>query len=81
MDEREYKVGERDKQNHFNRRKINGKWHYWREDKTYAEGKLHNLTRTTGIMTPNDDMAASNPKYSTGGVYKNNCIRRAPAYQ
>ena len=80
MDEREYKVGELYKQNHFNRRKINGKWHYWREDKNHAEGMLHNLKRKTGIMTPNEDMAACNPKYSKGGIYKNNCISCALAY-
>ena len=80
MDEREYKVGELYKQNHFNRRKINGKWHYWREDKNHADGMLHSLKRKTGIMTPNEDMAACNPKYSKGGVYKNNCISCALAY-
>lgn len=80
MDEREYKVGELYKQNHFNRRKINGKWHYWREDKNHAAGMLHNLKRKTGIMTPNEDMAACNPKYSKGGMYKNNCISCALAY-
>ena len=80
MDEREYKVGELYKQNHFNRRKINGKWHYWREDKNHAEGMLHNLKRKTGIMAPNEDMAACNPKYSKGGTYKNNCISCALAY-
>lgn len=80
MDEREYKVGELYKQNRFNRRKINGKWHYWREDKNHDEGMLHSLKRKTGIMTPNEDMAACNPKYSKGGVYKNNCISCALAY-
>ena len=80
MDEREYKVGELYKRNHFNRRKINGKWHYWRDGENRAEGMLHNLKRKTGIMTPNEDMAACNPKYSKGGVYKNNCISCALAY-
>ena len=80
MDEREYKVGELYKQNHFNRRKINGKWHYWRDDKNRTEGMLHDLKRKTGIMTPNEDMAACNPKYSKGGIYKNNCISCALAY-
>ena len=80
MDEREYKVGELYKQNHFNRRKINGKWHYWRDDKNRAEGMFHNLRRKTVETNPNEDMAACNPKYSKGGVYKNNCISCALAY-
>ena len=80
MDEREYKVGELYKRNHFNHRKINGKWHYWRDSENRAEGMLHNLKRKTGIMTPNEDMAVCNPKYSKGGVYKNNCISCALAY-
>ena len=80
MDEREYKVGELYKRNHFNRRKINGKWRYWRDSENRAEGMLHNLKRKIGIMTPNEDMTACNPKYSKGGVYKNNCISCALAY-
>lgn len=80
MDERKYKVGELYKRNHFNRRKINGKWRYWRDSENRAEGMLHNLKQKTGIMTPNEDMAACNPKYSKGGVYKNNCISCALAY-
>ena len=80
MDEREYKVGELYKQNHFNRRKINGKWHYWRDDKNRAEEMFHNLRRKTVDTNPNEDMAACNPKYSKGGVYKNNCISCALAY-
>ena len=80
MDEREYKVGELYKQNHFNRRKINGKWHYWRDDKNRAEEMFRNLRRKTVDTNPNEDMAACNPKYSKGGVYKNNCISCALAY-
>lgn len=80
MDEREYKVGELYKRNHFNRRKINGEWCYWRDGKNRVEEMLSNLKRKTGAMTPNEDMAACNPKYSKGGVYKNNCISCALAY-
>lgn len=80
MDEREYKVGELYKRNHFNRRKINGKWRYWRDDKNRTEGMFHNLRRKTIDTNPNEDMAACNPKYSKGGVYKNNCISCALAY-
>lgn len=80
MDEREYKVGDLYKRNHFNRRKINGEWYYWRDGKNRVEEMLSNLNRKTGIMTPNADMAACNPKYSKGGVYKNNCISCALAY-
>ena len=75
MDEREYKVGELYKQNHFNRRKINGEWRYWRDDKM-----LPTLNRKRSSTSPNEDMAACNPKYSKGGVYKNNCISCALAY-
>ena len=80
MDERKYNVGDLYERNHFNRRKINGKWRYWRDGENRAEGTLHNLKRKIGIMTPNEDMAACNPKYSKGGVYKNNCISCALAY-
>ena len=80
MDEHEYKVGELYKRNHFNRRKINGKWHYWRDDKNRAEEMFRNLRRKTVDTNPNEDMAACNPKYSKGGVYKNNCISCALAY-
>lgn len=80
MDEHEYKVGELYKRNHFNRRKINGKWRYWRDSENRAEGMLYNLKRKNGIMTPNEDMTVCNPKYSKGGVYKNNCISCALAY-
>ena len=80
MDERKYKVGDLYERNHFRRRKINGEWRYWRDDKNRAEEILPNLKRKTGVMTPKDDMAACNPKYSKGGVYKKNCISCALAY-
>ena len=80
MDERKYKVGDLYERNHFRRRKINGEWCYWRDDKNRAEEILPNLKRKTGVMTPNEDMAACNPKYSKGGVYKKNCISCALAY-
>ena len=80
MDEREYKVGELYKRNHFKHRKINGKWRYWRDNKNRAEGMFRNLRRKTVNTNPNEDMAACNPKYSKGGVYKNNCISCALAY-
>ena len=80
MDERKYKVGDLYEHNHFRRRKINGEWRYWRDDKNRAEEILPNLKRKTGVMTPNEDMAACNPKYSKGGVYKKNCISCALAY-
>ena len=80
MDEREYKVGELYKRNHFNRRKINGKWRYWRDSENRAEEMLPNLKRKTTETNQNEDMAACNPKYLKGGVYKNNCISCALAY-
>ena len=80
MDERKYKVGDLYERNHFRRRKINGEWRYWRDGKNHAEEMLPNLKQKTGVMTPKDDMAACNPKYSKGGVYKNNCISCALAY-
>ena len=80
MDEHKYNVGDLYERNHFRRRKINGEWRYWRDDKNRAEEILPNLKRKTGVMTPKDDMAACNPKYSKGGVYKNNCISCALAY-
>ena len=80
MDEHEYKVGDLYKRNHFRCRKINGEWRYWHDGKNRAEEMLPNLKRKTGVMTPKDDMAACNPKYSKGGVYKNNCISCALAY-
>ena len=80
MDEHKYKVGDLYERNHFRRRKINGEWRYWRDGKNHAEEMLPNLKQKTGVMTPKDDMAACNPKYSKGGVYKNNCISCALAY-
>ena len=80
MDERKYKVGDLYERNHFRRRKINGEWRYWRDGKNRAEEMLPNLKRKTSVMTPNDDMAACNRQYSKGGVYKNNCIICALAY-
>ena len=80
MDERKYKVGDLYERNHFRRRKINGEWRYWRDGKNRAEEMLPNLKRKTSAMTPNDDMAACNRQYSKGGVYKNNCISCALAY-
>ena len=80
MDEHKYNVGDLYERNHFRRRKINGEWRYWRDDKNRAEEILPNLKRKTGVMTPKDDMAACNPKYSKGGVYKNNCISCALTY-
>ena len=80
MDEHNYKVKDLYERNHFRRRKINGEWCYWRDGKNRAEEMLPNLKRKTGIMTPNSDMAACNRQYSKGGVYKNNCISCALAY-
>ena len=80
MDERKYKVGDLYERNHFRRRKINGEWRYWRDGKNHTEEMLLNLKRKTGVMTPKDDMAACNRQYSKGGVYKNNCISCALAY-
>ena len=80
MDEHEYKVGDLYKRNHFRRRKINGEWHYWRDGKNRAEEMLPNLKRKTTETNQNEDMAACNPKYLKGGVYKNNCISCALAY-
>ena len=80
MDEHEYKVGDLYKRNHFRRRKINGEWRYWRDGKNRAEEMLSNLKRKTTETNQNEDMAACNPKYSKGGVYKNNCISCALAY-
>lgn len=75
MDEHEYNVGDLYKRNHFTRRKINGEWRYWRNDKL-----LPTLNRKRNIASPDVDMAVCNPKYSKGGVYKNNCISCALAY-
>ena len=80
MDEYEYKVGDLYKRNHFRRRKINGEWRYWRDGKNRAEEMLPNLKRKTTETNQNEDMAACNPKYLKGGVYKNNCISCALAY-
>ena len=80
MDEHEYKVGDLYKRNHFRRRKINGEWRYWRDGKNRAEEMLSNLKRKTTETNQNEDMAACNPKYLKGGVYKNNCISCALAY-
>ena len=80
LDEHKYKVGELYKRNHFNRQKINGKWHYWRDGKNDAEEMLLTLNGKATSMGPNEDMAACNPKYSKGGVYKSNCISCALAY-
>ena len=80
MDEHEYKVGDLYKRNHFRRRKINGEWRYWRDGKNRAEEMLPNLKRKTTETNQNEDMAACNPKYLKGGVYKNNCISCTLAY-
>ena len=80
MDEHKYKIGDLYKHNHFKRRKINGEWRYWRDGKNRAEEMLPNLKRKTTETNQNEDMAACNPKYLKGGVYKNNCISCALAY-
>ena len=80
MDEHKYKIGDLYKHNHFKRRKINGEWWYWRDGDNYAEEMLSNLKRKTTETNQNEDMAACNPKYLKGGVYKNNCISCALAY-
>ena len=80
MDERKYKVKDLYERNHFRRRKINGEWRYWRDGKNRVEEMLPNLKQKASIMTPNGDMAACNRQYSKGGVYKNNCISCALAY-
>ena len=80
MDERKYKVGDLYERNHFRRRKINGEWRYWRDGKNRAEEMLPNLKRKTTETNQNEDMAACNPKYLKGGVYKSNCISCALAY-
>ena len=80
MDERKYNVGDLYEHNHFRRRKINGEWRYWRDDKNRVEEMLPNLKRKTIETNQNEDMAACNPKYLKGGVYKNNCISCALAY-
>ena len=80
MDERKYNVGDLYERNHFRRRKINGEWRYWRDGKNRAEDMLPNLKRKTTETNQSEDMAACNPKYLKGGVYKNNCISCALAY-
>ena len=80
MDERKYKVGDLYKRNHFQRRKINGEWRYWRDDKNCSEEMLPELNRKQVATTSDADMAACNQQYSKGGVYKNNCISCALAY-
>ena len=80
MDERKYKVKDLYERNHFRRKKINGEWRYWHDGNNRAKEMLPNLKRKTSIMTPNGDMAACNRQYSKGGVYKNNCISCALAY-
>ena len=80
MDEREYKVGDLYERNHFRRKKINGEWRYWRDGKNRSKEFSLNLNRKRSVTSQNEDMAACNPKYSKGGVYKNNCISCALAY-
>lgn len=75
MDERKYKVGDLYDRNHFKRQKINGEWCYW-----YEDNPSWTLNKKTKTATQDEDMAACNPKYSEGGVYKNNCISCALAY-
>ena len=80
MDEHKYTVRDLYERNHFRYRKINGEWHYWRDSKNRSEEMLLALNRKATSMGPNEDMAACNPKYSKGRVYKNNCISCALAY-
>ena len=80
MDEYKYKIGDLYKHNHFKRRKINGEWRYWHDGKNRAEEMLPNLKRKITETNQSEDMAACNPKYLKGGVYKNNCISCALAY-
>ena len=80
MDGREYKVGDLYNRNHFKHQKINGKWHYWRGDRSRIEESLPMFNRKQYTTSPDADMAACNPRYSKGGVYKNNCISCALAY-
>ena len=75
MGEREYKVGDLYNRNHFKHQKINGEWRYW-----YEDDPSRTLNKKTKTATQDEDMAACNPKYSKGGVYKNNCISCALAY-
>ena len=80
MDGRNHNVGDLYKRNHFRRKKINGEWRYWRDDKNHSEEMMPELNRKQVVMSLDADMAACNPKYSKGGVYKNNCISCALAY-
>lgn len=80
MDRREYKVGDLYNRNHFKHQKINGKWRYWRGDRSRIEEPLPMFNRKQYTTSPDADMTACNPKYSKGGVYKNNCISCALAY-
>ena len=80
MDGRNRNVGDLYKRNHFRRKKINGEWRYWRDDKNHSEEMMPELNQKQVAMTLDADMAACNPKYSKGGVYKNNCISCALAY-
>ena len=80
MDGRNHNVGDLYKRNHFRRKKINGEWRYWRDDKNHSEEMMPELNQKQVAMTLDADMAACNPKYSKGGVYKNNCISCALAY-
>ena len=80
MDGRNHNVGDLYKRNHFRHKKINGEWRYWRDDKNHSEEMMPELNRKQVAMTLDADMAACNPKYSKGGVYKNNCISCALAY-
>ena len=80
MDGRNHNVGDLYKRNHFRRKKINGEWRYWRDDKNHSEEMMPELNQKQVAMTLDADMTACNPKYSKGGVYKNNCISCALAY-
>ena len=80
MDGRNHNVGDLYKRNHFRCKKINGEWRYWRDDKNHSEEMMPELNQKQVAMTLDADMAACNPKYSKGGVYKNNCISCALAY-
>lgn len=80
MDGRNRNVGDLYKRNHFRRKKINGEWRYWRDDKNHSEEMMPELNQKQVAMTLDADMAACNPKYSKDGVYKNNCISCALAY-
>lgn len=80
MDGCNHNVGDLYKRNHFRCKKINGEWRYWHDDKNRSEEMLPDFKQKTSVMSQNDDMAACNRQYSKGGVYKNNCISCALAY-